>query len=166
MLAGRTCDAFDLRSDGTVLRQRHGGILPHHLSARHAARPLGRTPRMAARWAKEAADHGDPTVLRVGWTWIAPKSRWREHVKPKPMGRPRRSADTSYVISTPGRRAPTTLCIVAQGSSWDFTRAPHNPPCYFSEATMKINTVVFILTQCEGLLIGITCFYLSPCPLQ
>jgi hypothetical protein len=69
-------------------------MLPY-LSARQAAILLGRTPRMAARRAKEAAEHGDPNVFRVGRTWVAPESWWREHVKPKPLGRPRRSADPS-----------------------------------------------------------------------
>jgi hypothetical protein len=40
-------------------------MLPY-LSARQAAKLLGRTPRMAARRAKEAAEHGDPAVFRVG----------------------------------------------------------------------------------------------------
>ena len=69
-------------------------MLPY-LSARQAAKLLGRTPRMAARRAKEAAEQGDPNVFRLGRTWLAPESWWREHLKPKPMGRPPRSADPS-----------------------------------------------------------------------
>lgn len=73
----------------------YSSIMLPYLSARQAAQLLGRTPRMAARRAKEAADQGDPNVIRVGRTWIAPEAWWREHVKPKPIGRPRRSADPS-----------------------------------------------------------------------
>jgi len=66
-----------------------------YLSARQAAKLLGRTPRMAARRAKEAAEQGDANVFRIGRAWVAAESWWREHLKPKPMGRPRRSADPS-----------------------------------------------------------------------
>jgi hypothetical protein len=66
-----------------------------YLSARQAAKLLGRTSRMATRRAKEAAEQGDPSVIKIGGTWIAPESWWREHLQPKPMGRPRKSANNS-----------------------------------------------------------------------
>ena len=69
--------------------------MPPYLTARQAAKLLGRTHSMAARRAKEAAERGDPEVFKVGGTWAAPESWWREHVKPKPMGRPRLHADNS-----------------------------------------------------------------------
>ena len=48
---------------------------------------------MATRRAKEAAEQGDPSVIKLGGSWIAPESWWREHLQPKPMGRPRKSAN-------------------------------------------------------------------------
>lgn len=67
--------------------------MPSYLTARQAAKLLGKTPRMAARRAQEAAEQGDPAVIRIGQAWAAPESWWREHLKPKPMGRPRKQAD-------------------------------------------------------------------------
>ena len=82
-------------SDAIASALCYSGIMLPYLSARQAAKLLGRTPRMAARRAKEAAEQGDPNVFRLGRTWLAPESWWREHLKPKPMGRPPRSADPS-----------------------------------------------------------------------
>ena len=69
--------------------------MPSYLTARQAAKLLGSTPRTASRRAKEAAEKGDPTVIRLGRAWGAPESWWREQLKPKPMGPPRRHADQS-----------------------------------------------------------------------
>ena len=71
----------------------YSGCMPAYLTARQAAKLLGRTPSMASRRAKEAAERGDPAVIKVGRAWAAPEAWWREHVKPKPMGRPRLHAD-------------------------------------------------------------------------
>lgn len=69
-------------------------MLPY-LTAQQAAHLLGATARMAQRRAREAAERGDPEVLRVGRYWVAPEAWWREHLKPKPLGRPRKDAGTS-----------------------------------------------------------------------
>jgi hypothetical protein len=71
----------------------YSGCMPSYLTARQAAKLLGSAPRTASRRAKEAAERGDPMVIRLGRAWGAPESWWREHLKPKPMGHPRQSAD-------------------------------------------------------------------------
>jgi hypothetical protein len=80
------------RATGTLGAERlcYSGCMPAYLTARQAAKLLGRTPHMAARRAKEAAERGDPEVIKVGGSWAAPEAWWREHLKPKPMGRPSR----------------------------------------------------------------------------
>jgi hypothetical protein len=66
----------------------YSACMPSFLTSRQAAKLLGRTPKMAARRAKEAADQGDPNVIRIGQAWAAPEPWWVEHLKPKPRGRP------------------------------------------------------------------------------
>jgi hypothetical protein len=48
---------------------------------------------MAERRAKEAAEQGDPDVFRIGPSWVASELWWREHLKPKPRGRPRQHTE-------------------------------------------------------------------------
>ncbi len=71
----------------------YSGRMPPFLTSRQAAKLLGKTSRMAERRAKEAAEQGDPDVIRIGPSWAAPESWWREHLKPKPRGRPPQHAD-------------------------------------------------------------------------
>jgi hypothetical protein len=62
--------------------------MPSLLTAREAAKLLGRSERMAQRRAKEAASRGDGEVVRIGQSWVAAEAWWREHLKPRPRGRP------------------------------------------------------------------------------
>ena len=72
----------------------YSACMPSFLTSRQAALLLGTTARMAARRAKEAAEQGDPDVIRIGQAWAAPELWWREHLKPKPRGRPPQHADS------------------------------------------------------------------------
>jgi tetratricopeptide (TPR) repeat protein len=67
-----------------------GNDLRLQLTGKQAARLLGASPRTAQRRAQEAAARGDRQVRRIGYYWVAPKSWWRSHLAPKPMGRPRK----------------------------------------------------------------------------
>lgn len=67
--------------------------MPAYLTARQAAQLLGSSPATAQRRAREAAERGDPQVMRIGKAWAAPEAWWREHLQPKPMGRPRTHAN-------------------------------------------------------------------------
>lgn len=68
---------------------------PPYLTAREAARLLGQTERMAQRRAQEAFERGDTDVVRIGQAWAATEAWWREHLKPKPRGRPPSSSASS-----------------------------------------------------------------------
>jgi hypothetical protein len=59
------------------------------LTSQQAARLLGKGASTATRRAREAFEAGDPEVLRVGKAWAAPEAWWREHLRTKPLGRPR-----------------------------------------------------------------------------
>lgn len=65
------------------------GRMPSYLTSQQAARLLGKGARTASRRAREAFEAGDPEVLRVGKAWAAPETWWREHLRAKPLGRPR-----------------------------------------------------------------------------
>ena len=62
--------------------------MPSYLTAQQAAKVLGKAARTASRRAREAFEAGDPVVIRVGQAWAAPEDWWREHLRPKPLGRP------------------------------------------------------------------------------
>lgn len=66
-----------------------GGMTPY-LTARQAAKVLGKAVRTASRRALEAAQQGDPQVLRIGHAWAAPEAWWREQLTPRRRGRPKR----------------------------------------------------------------------------
>jgi len=63
------------------------------VSASEAARRLHRSQRVAQMRAKAAAAGNDPAVRRIAGAWVAPLSWWRQALRPKPMGRPRKSDD-------------------------------------------------------------------------
>ncbi|HEX8036553.1 MAG TPA: hypothetical protein VF510_22035 [Ktedonobacterales bacterium] len=63
--------------------------MPSFLTARQAAKLLGKAERTASRRAREAAQQGDPQVIRIGQAWAAPEAWWREHLVPRQRGRPK-----------------------------------------------------------------------------
>jgi len=63
--------------------------MPSFLTARQAAHLLGKAERTASRRAREAAQQGDPQVIRIGQAWAAPEAWWRAHLVPRPRGRPK-----------------------------------------------------------------------------
>jgi hypothetical protein len=64
--------------------------MPSLLTAWDAAKLLGVSESTTQRRAREAAKRGDAGVHNVGGHWAATEERWREHVKLRPAGRPRR----------------------------------------------------------------------------
>lgn len=69
--------------------------MPSYLTAQQAAKVLGKAARTASRRAREAFEAGDPDVIRVGQAWAAPEVWWREHLRPKPLGRPHKQDTAS-----------------------------------------------------------------------